>query len=246
MAENVWAAIIWGQQPPRVPRKWYMTAKGRLLPHLPQIWWIGMQLLTDAGWFHWSGIPSNLVGIYGRACRYAIGKTKKAGLTVCCDINYRKNLWNYGKTFEEVMRPLSGQSDVVFGSEDGMGAYSGSWNRFLQRNCGEGRRLCHRPLKTARWWSLLIQGLSEISIFTVEMHRVVNANHHLLSAVIYDGKNRCAVCMILMMLWIVECRRCLYFSLGQRLDYLSRWFAFRLWSFGLAASTLKNTMYRRL
>ena len=39
------------------------------------------------------------------------------GLTICCDLNYRKNLWNYGKNANEVMLPLMEHSDILFGSE---------------------------------------------------------------------------------------------------------------------------------
>lgn len=39
------------------------------------------------------------------------------GLTISYDINYRKNLWNYGKSAQEVLRPLMVSSDIMFGSE---------------------------------------------------------------------------------------------------------------------------------
>ncbi len=36
----------------------------------------------------------------------AVRKAKEKGLTVSCDLNYRKNLWKYGKTAPEVMGEL--------------------------------------------------------------------------------------------------------------------------------------------
>ncbi len=39
-------------------------------------------------------------------CRQAIATANEMGVTVSCDINYRDNLWNYGKTATEVMSEL--------------------------------------------------------------------------------------------------------------------------------------------
>ena len=143
---------------------------------------------ADAMWFHWSGIAAALSESTADACQVAINKAKGAGLTVSCDINYRKNLWNYGKKFEDIMRPMVGQCDVVFGSEDEwehiLGLKAGTFKGIIDKDGGyavdeENCKLMIRLIKEA---------YPEIGIFTVEMRKVVNANHHLLSAVIYDGK----------------------------------------------------------
>ena len=198
---------------------------------------------ADAGWFHWSGIAAALSESTAEACWYAIGKAKKAGLTVCCDINYRKNLWNYGKTFEEVMRPLVGQGDVVFGSEDEwehiLGLEAGSFSGIVEKDDGYAidRENCEMMVR------LIKEAYPEIGIFTVEMRRVVNANHHLLSAVIYDGKET-VIARLYDIDDVVDC-------VGVGDAYISALvngliiYPGDLRSaveFGLAASTLKNTI----
>jgi len=40
------------------------------------------------------------------------------GVTVSCDLNYRKKLWNYGKKATEVMPKLVAGCDVVLGNEE--------------------------------------------------------------------------------------------------------------------------------
>ena len=40
------------------------------------------------------------------------------GLTVSCDLNYRKNLWKYGKTAQEVMSELVQYVDVAIANEE--------------------------------------------------------------------------------------------------------------------------------
>mgnify|MGYP001013812256 FL=1 len=46
----------------------------------------------------------------------AIEVADRMGLTISCDLNYRKNLWKYGKTALEVMPAMVAKSDVIFGA----------------------------------------------------------------------------------------------------------------------------------
>ncbi|MFS2168896.1 PfkB family carbohydrate kinase [Priestia megaterium] len=74
-------------------------------------------IFADADWFHWSGINpalgDNIVEICLQACRAA----KKLGLTVSCDLNYRKNLWSSEKA-NAVMSQLMNYVDVCIGNEE--------------------------------------------------------------------------------------------------------------------------------
>lgn len=74
-------------------------------------------IFADAGWFHWSGIAAALSQDGADACREAIEVADRMGLTISCDLNFRKKLWNYGRTAAEVMQPLVQYSDVIFGAE---------------------------------------------------------------------------------------------------------------------------------
>lgn len=74
-------------------------------------------IFEDAGIFHWSGIDASLTDGLAAVCKEAIQIADEMGLIISCDINYRKNLWNYGKTPKEVMIPLMEYSDILFGSE---------------------------------------------------------------------------------------------------------------------------------
>ena len=75
------------------------------------------KILSDAGWFHWSGIAASLSQEGADACLEALQTADRLGLTISCDLNFRKKLWNYGKSASEVMLPLVQYSDVIFGAE---------------------------------------------------------------------------------------------------------------------------------
>ena len=48
----------------------------------------------------------------------SVRKAREKGLTVSCDLNYRKNLWKYGKTAAEVMRELVQYVDIAIANEE--------------------------------------------------------------------------------------------------------------------------------
>jgi 2-dehydro-3-deoxygluconokinase len=76
------------------------------------------KVFEGAGWFHTTGITP---AISGSAAEVAIEAAKTAhemGLTVSCDLNYRKNLWKWGKKAGEVMPELVKWCDIAIGNEE--------------------------------------------------------------------------------------------------------------------------------
>src|SRR3546814_10664278 len=51
-------------------------------------------------------------------CLEGIQKANEKGITVSCDLNFRKNLWKYGKAASEVMPDLVAGCDVILGNEE--------------------------------------------------------------------------------------------------------------------------------
>jgi 2-dehydro-3-deoxygluconokinase len=75
-------------------------------------------ILSDAGWFHVTGITPALSQSAADAALLAMQTAKKLGVTVSIDLNYRKKLWNYGKKAPEVMRELVKFTDVIVANEE--------------------------------------------------------------------------------------------------------------------------------
>ncbi len=74
-------------------------------------------IFNNADWFHWSGIGPALSQDAANVTLDAINIARSKGLTISADLNYRKNLWQYGKNPNQVMPPLATQCDVLFGTE---------------------------------------------------------------------------------------------------------------------------------
>ena len=73
---------------------------------------------TDIGWFHITGITPALSESAMLLSLESVQAAKAAGVTVSCDLNFRKNLWKYGKTAPEVMRGLAKYVDVAIANEE--------------------------------------------------------------------------------------------------------------------------------
>lgn len=76
------------------------------------------EVLKDADWFHWTGITPAISQGAADACLEAIKVANELGVTVSTDLNFRKNLWKYGKSAAEVMPALVEGCDVILGNEE--------------------------------------------------------------------------------------------------------------------------------
>ena len=76
------------------------------------------EVLKDADWFHWTGITPALSQGAADACLEAIQVANELGVTVSTDLNYRKNLWKYGKKASDIMPELVAGCDIILGNEE--------------------------------------------------------------------------------------------------------------------------------
>jgi 2-dehydro-3-deoxygluconokinase len=73
--------------------------------------------LAGATWFHITGITPAISFSAAELSLEAVQKARKKGVTISCDLNYRKNLWEYGKTAPEVMGELMRSVDIAVANE---------------------------------------------------------------------------------------------------------------------------------
>ena len=75
-------------------------------------------VFANAQWFHWTGITPAISQGAADACLEAVQTANRMGVTVSCDLNYRKNLWKYGKQPSEIMPALVEGCDIILGNEE--------------------------------------------------------------------------------------------------------------------------------
>lgn len=82
------------------------------------------RVFQDADWFHITGITPALSAVAADAALAAVQHAKRRGLTVSCDLNYRKKLWQWkpgtsaSALARETMRRLLPAVDVVIANEE--------------------------------------------------------------------------------------------------------------------------------
>ena len=76
------------------------------------------KVFTGATWFHITGITPAVSLSASELSLQAMRKAKERGLTVSCDLNFRKKLWNYGRTAPEIMTELLKYADIAIGNEE--------------------------------------------------------------------------------------------------------------------------------
>jgi 2-dehydro-3-deoxygluconokinase len=81
------------------------------------------KVFQNTAWFHWSGITPAISQTAADATLEAIEIAGQMGLTVSCDLNYRANLWQYGKHPNEIMPDLLRGCDVMLGDGDTIDLY---------------------------------------------------------------------------------------------------------------------------
>jgi 2-dehydro-3-deoxygluconokinase len=69
-------------------------------------------------WFHITGITPAISESAMELSLESVKEAKKRGVCVSLDLNYRKNLWKYGKKASEVMREMANFVDVAIANEE--------------------------------------------------------------------------------------------------------------------------------
>lgn len=143
------------------------------------------KVFEGAEWFHWTGITPAISQGAADVCLEAIKAANRQGLTVSCDLNYRKNLWKYGRTAAEVMPELVEGCDVILGNEEDAEKVFGIKPEGFDATTTAG------DVHAAEFESVCVQlmrrfGKARKVIIT--LRGSINANHNTWGGVLYDGK----------------------------------------------------------
>lgn len=75
------------------------------------------KIFHGADWFHFTGITPALGGQLPAICREACREAKKQGVTVSCDLNFRKKLWSRERA-NQIMTELMPYVDICIANEE--------------------------------------------------------------------------------------------------------------------------------
>ena len=140
-------------------------------------------VFAGAGWFHITGITPALSASAAALALESVGKAREKGLTVSCDLNYRKNLWKYGKSAVEVMRELVRFVDIGIANEEdcqmALGIKSESDVHSGELNVAEYRKLAEK----------VTSEFPNLKALAITLRESKSASHNGWSACLYNGKD---------------------------------------------------------
>lgn len=143
------------------------------------------KVFEGATWFHWTGITPALSQGAADVCLEAVKAAKQMGLTVSCDLNYRKKLWNYGKKASEIMPELVEYCDIILGNEeDAEKVFGIKPEGFSAENTGG-------TIDQQRFQSVgeqLMQRFPRAKKVIITLRGSINANHNTWGGVLWNGE----------------------------------------------------------
>jgi len=151
-------------------------------------------IFAGAQWFHTTGITPALSQTAAEAAVNAARQAKSRGLTVSCDLNFRKNLWRWepgtppAKLAEKTMRQLLPHVDVVIANEedcaDVLGIHAGG------ADFESGKLETDRYPAVARQ---VAQQFPNVARVAITLRESVSASHNNWGAMLYSRQGD-AVC----------------------------------------------------
>ncbi len=140
-------------------------------------------IFKAARWFHWTGITPAISEGAALACREAIAVANRLGVTVSADLNYRKNLWKWGKQPGEVMPELVAGCDVILGNEEDAEKVFGIHPEGVDVTSGHVEAAAYESVGQQ-----LMQRFPRCSKAIITLRGSISASHNTWSGVLWDGK----------------------------------------------------------
>lgn len=142
-------------------------------------------IFHGADWFHWTGITPAISASAAEVCLEACQVANRMGVTVSCDLNFRKNLWKYGKTAAEIMPDLVACCDVILGNEEDAEKVFGIKPEGFDVTATGGE------VEQAAFESVcrqLMQRFPRAKKVIITLRGSINANHNTWGGVLFDGQ----------------------------------------------------------
>ncbi|MEH6680350.1 MAG: sugar kinase [Sediminicola sp.] len=140
-------------------------------------------IFSGANWFHWSGITPGVSESAAEACLEAVGIAHEMGLVISTDLNYRSQLWKYGKEPSAVMPKLLSCSQIILGDLD---------TAFLMLGMETVRPDYGKMEPLSLEYDKLFSNLPNLKTMATTLRYSVNASHQRIGGILYDGNKMLA------------------------------------------------------
>ena len=141
------------------------------------------KVFENTQWFHWTGITPAISQSAADALKEAIDVANRMEITVSTDLNFRKNLWKYGKKASEVMPDLVAGCDIILGNEEDADMVFGIKPEGVDVNGGHIEATAYQSV-----CEQMMERFPRAKKVIVTLRGSINANHNTWSGVLWNGK----------------------------------------------------------
>lgn len=141
-------------------------------------------IFSDAEWFHFTGITPALSDSLAAVCLEACRVAKSKGITISCDLNYRKKLWNREKA-KEVMTEICKYVDVCIANEEDAAEVFGIKAEHSDVNSGKIDEQSYASVARQ------LQQKFGFKYVAITLRESISASDNNWSAILYDGQTVC-------------------------------------------------------
>jgi 2-dehydro-3-deoxygluconokinase len=140
------------------------------------------EIFEDASWFHWTGITPAISEGAAQVCLEGIKTANQKGITVSCDLNFRKNLWKWGKNAGEIMPDLVNGCDIILGNEEDAEKVFGIKPERGDVSAGQVSSIEYKSVCIK-----LMKQFTRAGKVIITLRGSINADHNSWSGVLFDG-----------------------------------------------------------
>ncbi|MBL8851228.1 MAG: sugar kinase [Planctomycetaceae bacterium] len=147
------------------------------------------RVFQDAGWFHITGITPALCEKTAQAALESVRQAKQRGVTVSCDLNFRKKLWRWKSGVKpvdlarETMRSMMPYIDVVIANEEDADLSLGIAAK--ETDVAGGHLHIEGFGDVAR---TIVQQFPNVSRVAITLRESISASHNNWGALLYDAR----------------------------------------------------------
>jgi 2-dehydro-3-deoxygluconokinase len=147
------------------------------------------EIFADARWFHVSGITPAISKEASLAALAAVSAARERGVTISCDLNFRKKLWRWDASMkpqelaQKTMRQILAYVDVVIGNEEDAGEVLGI--HAPDTDVQTGRLAIDKYPQVARE---IVAQFPQVSRVAITLRESISASHNNWGAMLYDAR----------------------------------------------------------
>lgn len=141
------------------------------------------RVLAGAVWFHVTGITPAVSEAAASLALEGARTARGLGISVSCDLNFRKNLWKWGQPASAVMPDLVRASDILIANEEDVQKALGI-AADIDVHAGTLDRARYRGLTEA-----VLRDYSHLRAVAVTLRESKSASHNVWSACLHDGRD---------------------------------------------------------